>query len=114
MSIFNDTNDLSRCFSDRETIQRYPAAIRCLPYCVWKLTKDQKGRLTKVPFNPRNGLHAAVNNPATFADLATALDAMDQNGYNGIGFVKKAIDVDEDKLRELVKKAHAKKQCIIG
>ena len=99
MSIFNDTNDLSRCFSDRETIQRYPAAIRCLPYCVWKLTKDQKGRLTKVPFNPRNGLHAAVNNPTTFADLATALDAMAQNGYNGIGFLVSenigCIDLDD-------------------
>lgn len=36
------------------------------------------------------------------------------NGYNGIGFVRKAIDVDEDKLRVLVKKAQAKKQDIIG
>lgn len=85
MSTFHDTNDMTRRFSDENAIRRYPEALRSLPYCVWKLETDTKERITKVPYNPRNGYHASVNQPATFADLETALRAMERDGYNGVG-----------------------------
>ena len=85
MSAFHDTNDLTGRFSDEKALRRYPEPLRNLPYCVWKLEKDAKERITKVPYNPRNGFHASVTQPATFADLETALGAMNRDGYNGVG-----------------------------
>ena len=84
MSDFNDQCDLTQCFCDPEAIRKYPEALRSLTWCVWKLEKGKGGRLTKVPYNPRNGCHASVDQPATFADLETALGALGK-GYNGIG-----------------------------
>jgi hypothetical protein len=46
----------------------------------------------KVPINPNNGLRARVNNPATWTDFQTALEAAAY--YDGIGFVF----TDEDPL----------------
>ena len=85
MSTFHETPPLNSCFSDREAILRYPEALRNLPCCVWRLEADEKGRMTKIPYNPENGLHASVSQPTTFSDLKTALEAMRQGGYNGVG-----------------------------
>ena len=43
---------------------------------------------TKVPYNPRNGQHASVKNPATWVTFDEAVSADNSNiGYDGIGFV---------------------------
>lgn len=51
-------------------------------WCDWKYEK-RKSRMTKVPYNPKTGNYASVNNPDTFTDFNTAVSAMDN--YNGIG-----------------------------
>ena len=111
MSTFNDTNDLTRRFSDGNAIRNYPEALRNLPYCVWKLEKAAKERITKVPYNPRNGYHASVNQPATFADLETALGAMNREGYNGVGLRVSGrigcIDIDNSVTDEGIPSANA-------
>lgn len=50
--------------------------------CVWNLEK-RKGRKTKVPYNPITGNHAYVDNPETFVDFETAVNAV--SNYSGIG-----------------------------
>jgi len=50
--------------------------------CVWNLEK-RKGRNTKVPYNPITGRHAYVDNPETFVDFETAVNAV--SNYSGIG-----------------------------
>ena len=50
--------------------------------CVWNLEK-RKGRNTKVPYNPITGNHAYVDNPGTFVDFKTAVNAV--SNYSGIG-----------------------------
>ncbi|WP_317317192.1 phage/plasmid primase, P4 family [Amedibacillus dolichus] len=51
-------------------------------WCNWKREK-RKSNITKVPYNPKTGKHASVNNPNTFADYDTAVAVMDN--YDGIG-----------------------------
>jgi putative DNA primase/helicase len=43
------------------------------------------GRVTKVPYNPRNGFRAAVDKPGTFASLDSALAAVQSGAYSGVG-----------------------------
>lgn len=50
--------------------------------CVWNLGKI-KGRMTKVPYNPITGNRACVDNPETFVDFETAVNAA--SNYSGIG-----------------------------
>ena len=53
-------------------------------FCCWRY--EQRGdKPTKCPYNPRTGGGAQSTNPATFAPLAVALDAMERGGYDGIG-----------------------------
>ena len=66
-------------------------------FCVWKMEK-RNGKLTKVPYNPKNGQLARTNDPSTFADFGTAMKAYAMGGWAGIGFRVSegigAIDVD--------------------
>ena len=71
-------------YCNAEALRNYPEAIRTLPFCVWRM--EQVGeRLTKMPYNPKTGFRAAVDNMRTFSDLETAIDAMASNRYNGVG-----------------------------
>lgn len=64
-------------------------------WCTWKY-EERKGRQTKVPYNPKNGHHAYVNKPETFADFESALGS--SKDYDGIGIRVDgkiiAIDID--------------------
>ena len=66
-------------------------------FCVWKMEK-RNGKLTKVPYNPKNGQLARTNDPSTFADFGTAMKAYAMGGWAGIGFRVSegigAIDID--------------------
>ena len=66
-------------------------------FCVWRLEK-RNGKLTKVPYNPKNGQNARTNTPSTFADFGTAMKAYAMGGWDGIGIRVSgdigAIDID--------------------
>jgi hypothetical protein len=55
--------------------------------CRWVVWCDevQNGRWTKIPYDPRTGRRASVNNPRTWRSFAEAQAAAPQ--YDGIGFV---------------------------
>lgn len=46
-------------------------------FCVWK-KEIKEGKPTKVPYNPRTGGYAQVNNPATFSSFEVALNALNK------------------------------------
>lgn len=55
-------------------------------FCCWRYAhREGTDKLTKIPFNPRTGGKAQSTNPQTFAPLAVALEALERDGYNGIG-----------------------------
>ena len=66
-------------------------------FCLWKLEK-RNGKLTKVPYNPKNGQPAYTNDPSTFTDFATAMKVYAMGGWDGIGYRVSegigAIDID--------------------
>lgn len=55
-------------------------------FCYWRYeTRPGTDKPTKVPYNPRTGGRAQSTNPATFAPLQLALEALERGGYDGIG-----------------------------
>lgn len=66
-------------------------------FCLWKKEK-RGGRVTKVPYNPNNGMMAKTNDASTFSDFATAMKAYAMGGWDGIGYRVSegigAIDID--------------------
>lgn len=66
-------------------------------FCCWKY-EERDGKKTKVPYNPKTGGKAQSTNPATFAPLPAALEALERGGYDGIGVgifgTLGAIDID--------------------
>ena len=66
-------------------------------FCVWKKEK-RKSSPTKVPYDPRTGKLAKVNEPSTFSDFNTAMKAYAMGGWDGIGYRVSegigAIDID--------------------
>ena len=54
-------------------------------FCVWKMEK-RNGKGTKVPYNPKTGQMARINDPETFCDFGTAMRAYAMGGWDGIGF----------------------------
>ncbi len=93
-----------------------PQHLKGLPiWCCWRYETD-KGRETKVPYNPITRRKAKTNRPNTFTTFDTAVSA---TGYDGIGIRVaeniKGIDLDhciEDGVllpwaQEIVDKFHA-------
>ncbi|MCI8387045.1 MAG: DNA primase [Clostridiales bacterium] len=66
--------------------EKIPNELKQLPNWVcWKLVPDDSSsKPRKLPFDPRSGKAAASNNPATWCDFNTAVNA---SGYTGIGFM---------------------------
>jgi primase-polymerase (primpol)-like protein len=66
-----------------------PQQLKDLPNWVcWKL-ETLNGQLTKIPYNPKTGLNAKADTPATWGTFQQACDAVDVlsgNDYDGIGF----------------------------
>lgn len=69
-----------------DLIDAVPEALRKLDqWVLWRLT-TRHGRVTKVPFD-RFGNRAAVNDPSTWCDFDSALQALREGQASGIGFV---------------------------
>ena len=65
------------------TSDTIPASLRETGlFCCWKYEK-RNGRLTKVPYTPGTDDKASTKDPATFAPLSEALEAV--GDYDGIG-----------------------------
>lgn len=65
-----------------------PLELRAIPqWVVWKYEQDemQAGKPTKVPYSPRTGRHASVNDPTSWATFEAAHEA--SVGFDGIGFI---------------------------
>jgi putative DNA primase/helicase len=52
----------------------------------WNLEQKKEG-FTKIPKDPNTGKNASASNPSTWGNFDTALDAMTQKGWTGIGFM---------------------------
>ena len=50
-------------------------------FCCWRY-EQRDGKQTKVPYNPRTGGKAQSTNPATFALLSVALEALERVGLS--------------------------------
>jgi len=74
-------------------------------WVVWRLER-RSGSATKVPYAPRSGQHASVNDATTWASFDEAIGAYDEapGQYSGIGFVLTGSDgiggVDLDHVRD--------------
>lgn len=82
-------------------LHNVPYELRLLPqWIVWRYEETMAGKPTKVPYDPKSGRHAAVNDPATWADFDTVMQAA--NKWDGIGFIFTksdpftGIDLDEN------------------
>lgn len=53
----------------------------------WKYAKDEKGKWTKHPYNPRTGRKAKSTDLMTWSAFEDALEAYEFGKYDGIGFV---------------------------
>lgn len=54
----------------------------------WRLEPDRDGgKPRKMPINPLTGKGAMSNNPSTWTDYDTAVDAAERYGYTGIGYM---------------------------
>lgn len=64
-----------------------PQELKALPnWICWTAVPDElRGKIKKVPINPRTGGGAMSNNPDTWTDFNTALNVSGQ--YSGIGFM---------------------------
>lgn len=63
-------------------------------YC-WRYD-DRDGRKTKVPYDPRTNQRTRINDPASFADYATAVSACSQYDVIGIGIFDGICAIDLD------------------
>lgn len=62
-------------------ISNIPAELKKLcKFCLWK-----RERYTKVPYNPKLGVRARINDPDTFSDYGTALSAFTRGNFDGFG-----------------------------
>jgi primase-polymerase (primpol)-like protein len=76
-------------------------------WCVWRWTQLPNGKWQKPPFmatQPQR--HASTKDPSTWADYATALDAVEMEEADGISYVLTENDpfaaIDIDKCRHLI------------
>jgi primase-polymerase (primpol)-like protein len=76
----------------------FPQAFAALPQWVcWRLEPGDKGRDTKIPYNPRAGNKASPTSPDTWTSLENAQTALRQHSYTGLGFREAGIvgvDID--------------------
>ncbi len=68
-----------------------PVPVALLPhpqFVVWKqIQRTGIPKPVKVPIDPKTGMPASVDNPATWGTYSVANEAYQRGGYNGIGFV---------------------------
>lgn len=70
-----------------DLIGAIPAELKALPQWVcWRL-EERDGNQTKVPYNAKSGRRARSNDPATWTEFGTAMDAYRRSVYSGVGFM---------------------------
>ncbi len=69
-----------------------PASLRERPQWVCWANQTRKGKLAKVPFDPRTGRRASSTDSATWASFDEAAAACERFGCDGIGYVFAADD----------------------
>lgn len=83
-----------------------PDELKELPqWCCFKL--QQRGdKLTKIPMNPYDGTLGKSNDESTWADFDTALAAIDNFNFDGLGFYFKApyFGIDIDGVKEEIER----------
>ena len=68
--------------------ENIPKELIALPQWVaWTGTKDDRGKMSKIPINPSNGFHAKTNDSATWGTFDAAAKWSLQNNLQGVGFV---------------------------
>jgi len=86
-----------------------PEILRERPqWIVWRVEMRPNGRgnlkATKVPYDPNSRRHASSTDPTTWAPFDVAVQAFDDGGFSGIGFVFTADDpytgIDLDNCRD--------------
>ena len=56
-------------------------------WVVWRWEEDERGKTTKVLYQPEHPERkASSTKPATWSDADTAIEAADNEGFDGIGF----------------------------
>lgn len=94
-----------------------PQELKSLPnWICWNAVPDElRGKIKKMPINPRTGGGAMSNNPSTWTDFNTALKASEN--YSGIGFMFSNCDyfgVDIDGVSEELTAYREGKENIIS
>lgn len=71
-----------------EKYKNIPAGLKSMKQWVcFKLEpNEKKGKPDKIPYDPRTGYRAKANDPATWSDYQTAVNAVERGAYDGIGF----------------------------
>ena len=71
-----------------EDYKNIPAGLKDMKQWVcFKLEpNEKKGKPDKIPYDPRTGYRAKANDPATWGDYQTAVEAVRRGAYDGIGF----------------------------
>ncbi|MDD5428310.1 MAG: hypothetical protein PHI58_03620 [Candidatus Omnitrophica bacterium] len=64
-----------------------PDEIRSQKAWVGYVTREDNGRIDKIPMNVMTGMPAKSNDPSTWTDFEMALDLAIQRNYAGIGFM---------------------------
>ena len=54
--------------------------------CFKFVQKEEQAKVSKVPMNPNNGGYASCNDPKTWSNFQTALNAVEKYDFDGIGF----------------------------
>lgn len=70
--------------------RKYPDSLKPLPiWALWRLEADNKNRLTKVPYSPKNNGRASSTNPLTWGTFNQAVQKFESrsNYYNGISLI---------------------------
>jgi putative DNA primase/helicase len=88
------------------SVDGVPAELKKRPQWVnWKYAKDEKGKWTKHPYNPRSGCRASSTDLLTWSNFEQVIEAYEASDYDGIGFVFSSGDpysgVDLDGCRNL-------------
>ena len=87
-----------------ENYKNIPESLKTLKQWVcFKLEyNESKGKNGKIPKNPYNGYNAKANDPSTWSDYQTAINAISQYGFDGIGieFANGVFGVDLDHVIE--------------
>ena len=74
-------------------IENVPTELAITPQWVsWSGNLGEKGKIKKIPINPRSGRNAKANDPATWGTFEEAIDFSRKHDLPGIGFVFTAAD----------------------